>query len=97
MRCEELSSIMGIISNTRDLLREEREVWQAELDAMENRYQREVRGNNLSDEERERLERRMGEVQQLLKHYNRALFGMEETWSNLESGKMYLDKLSFNS
>lgn len=94
MRCKELSSIMGIISNTRDLFREEREVWQAELDAIENRYQREVRGNNLSDEERERLERRMGEVQQLLKYYNRALFRMEETWGNLEAGKMYLDKLS---
>ena len=97
MKCEEVSNFMGIIKNTENLIRMERNVWADELDAMERRYEREVvQEKRLPDEEKERLKRRMGEVRQLVKYYNRALFGLSESWSDLEAGKMYLDKLSSN-
>ena len=96
MKCEEVSNFMGIIKNTENLIRMERNVWADELDAMERRYEREAIREGFPDKERERLERRMGEVQQILKRYNRAIFGLYEAWNNLEEGKMFLDKISDN-
>jgi len=92
MRTQEISNLMGLISNTQDLLRAEKETWQVEFEAMDGRYQKE--GHLLPDKKRENLERRLEEVSQLLRRYNRALFGLSEAWNELECGKMHLDKLS---
>jgi len=96
MECEEVSNFMGIINNTKNLLREEREVWAEELKAMEKRYEREILREGFPEKERERLKSRIKDARHLVEYYDMVLFRMIGIHSDLETAKVYLNKLSNN-